>query len=219
MPVDVRLKQEPLYQRTQYAKGGLGRLYWDYRDQCALSYLNDRDAAIVDLGCGEGITLEKISRIYPEKSCIGIDYLLENLFICRSRRLDVSGGDIYQLPIKNDSIDCILFFEVIEHLDDPEKALGEIWRVLKPRGKLIILFPNDFMYKIARITTFKIKEAMYDPGHIKQWTPGVARKMARRNGFKVIRQRSIPFIIWPISLNHLMVCEKEVNNRSESMAR
>jgi SAM-dependent methyltransferase len=209
MPVDINLKQKPLYQRAQYEKGGLGRLYWEYRDKIALSYLNDKDTTIVDVGCGEGVTLEKVSRLYPEKCCIGVDSLIENLFICRAHRLEVIGGDAYRLPIKNGAIDCILFLEVIEHLEESERAMVEMHRILKPEGRLVMVFPNDFIFKMARIMTLKLKEAFYDPGHIRQWTPGTARKMVRRNGFKVIERKSIPFSIWSISLHHVMVCEKE----------
>jgi ubiquinone/menaquinone biosynthesis C-methylase UbiE len=209
MPVDINLKQKPLYQRAQYEKGGLGRLYWKYRDKVALSYLNDQDATVVDIGCGEGVTLETASRLFPEKFCIGIDGLVENLSICRVSHLHVIGGDVYRLPIKNEAIDCILFLEVIEHLEEPERAMMEMHRILKPKGRLVVVFPNDFMFKMARIMTLKLKESFYDPGHIRQWTPISSKKIANRNGFKVVERKSIPFSIWSISLHHLMVCEKE----------
>jgi 2-polyprenyl-3-methyl-5-hydroxy-6-metoxy-1,4-benzoquinol methylase len=63
MPVDINLKQKQIYQRAQYAKRGLGRTYWDYRDKVALSYVDERDTRVVDVGCGEGLTLEKVRRM------------------------------------------------------------------------------------------------------------------------------------------------------------
>ena len=146
MPVRAQDHQEPLYQRGQYEKGGIGRLYWDYRDKIVLSRMDGHDRRVADIGCGEGITLEKIGRLFPEKCGIGVDGLQENLLICRAHHLDVLGGDLYDLPIKSESMDCILFLEVIEHLDDPERAMAEIHRISAPRGKLIMLFPNDFMF-------------------------------------------------------------------------
>jgi ubiquinone/menaquinone biosynthesis C-methylase UbiE len=209
MPVDINLKQKPIYQRAQYDKGGIGRIYWNYRDRVALSSMDERDVRVVDVGCGEGVTLETIIRRYPEKSCIGVDGLKENLFICRAHGLTVMGGDVYQLPIKSESIDYILFLEVIEHLSDPEQAIVELQRILRPTGKLVMIFPNDNVFKIARILTFRLKEAFYDPGHITQWTPAAAKELANRHGFKVIEKRSIPFLFWPFSLHHLLILEKE----------
>lgn len=76
MPANEKqISGEPLYQRKQYQKGGVGRIYWDYRDKVALSLLDDRDKRIVDLGCGEGITLEKLVKKFPTSEVIGIDYL------------------------------------------------------------------------------------------------------------------------------------------------
>jgi len=208
MPVRAQDHQEPLYQRRQYEKGGIGRLYWDYRDKIVLSWMDGRDRRVADIGCGEGITLEKIGHLFPEKCCIGVDGLQENLLICRAHRLDVLGGDLYDLPIKSESVDCILFLEVIEHLDDPERAMVEIHRISAPRGKLIMLFPNDVMFKVARILTLRLKEAYYDPGHLAQWTPKSAEELVKRHGFRVLEKRSIPFLFWHFSLHHIVVCEK-----------
>ena len=208
MPVDIRAKQKPLYQREQYENGGIGRIYWNYRDQLALSYLGDQDARVIDVGCGEGLTLEKANRLFPEKSFIGVDGLKDNLLICNEHHLEVMGGDVYQLPLKNDAIDYILFLEVIEHLADPERAVAEMHRILRPQGKLVMVFPHDAVFKAARVLTLKLKEAFYDPGHIRQWTPGSAKTLVNRHGFKVVEQSNIPFSIWTFSLHHLMVCEK-----------
>ena len=86
MPVDTGLNKEGMiYQRAQYAKGGLGVRHWDYRDRVALSYVRGND--ILDAGCGEGITLEKLVTLFPKSRVVGIDTEPENLDICREHRL------------------------------------------------------------------------------------------------------------------------------------
>ena len=63
MPVDPGFhRYPPLIQREQYDKGGLGRWYWDRRDQIILDYIRPEDHDILDLGCGEGITLERLHK-------------------------------------------------------------------------------------------------------------------------------------------------------------
>lgn len=66
MRLDTNLAKEGMiYQRDQYAKEGLGVRYWDYRDKVALGRVaGDR---IVDIGCGEGIAIEKLVTLYPYK--------------------------------------------------------------------------------------------------------------------------------------------------------
>jgi hypothetical protein len=59
MPVNVEQQSgDVLYQRELYR--GLTRLHWDLRDAAVLSLLGNGDKYVVDLGCGEGITLQRM---------------------------------------------------------------------------------------------------------------------------------------------------------------
>ena len=194
MPVDVKLQKEGmLYQREQYQKGGVGRWYWDFRDKAVLKCLDD-NKTIVDIGCGEGLLMEKVAKRFPAAKIIGIDPSPENVAICESYNLDVFTGSVYELPFDNKSVDSILFIEVIEHLDYPDFALKEIQRVLKQDGKLVLLFPHDSVFKLARILTFKFREAFYDAGHVKQWHPAEITKILKQCGFQIILRKIFHFI-------------------------
>ena len=207
-PVNFLSKSEDyISQRDQYQKGGLGRWYWDYRDEKAISCIQDKHS-ILDIGCGEGITLEKLIKRFPDKTIKGIDYIQENIEICRKHGLPVEWGSVYDLKINDNSVDCVIFLEVIEHLTDYKKALREIFRVLKTDGSLIMIFPNDKIFKIARILTFKFKEAFYNPGHVKQWTPKKMKRALEHLRFKVLKIENMPFYFWFSSLHCLIVAQK-----------
>ncbi|MFC1606601.1 class I SAM-dependent methyltransferase [Candidatus Latescibacterota bacterium] len=211
MPVNEKeSSREMLYQRDQYVKGGLGRTYWDYRDRTTLSLLGETDRKIADIGCGEGITLGKITAAFPANEVMGVDFMDENIDICRKYGLTVSQGSVYDMDMPDNSLDAALFMEVIEHLEEPEAALTELYRVIKPGGKIILVFPNDAMFKIARIMTLRFREASYDPGHLQQWTPGKASAILRNVGFSVFYVKSIPFYVWPLSLHCIMGARKPV---------
>ena len=210
MPVtEVSQKQQTIYQRQQYAKGGLGRWHWDKRDQVALSLVRPSDQTIVDIGCGEGITLEKLHRLFPDRKAFGIEVLSENVNICRHHGCNVKQGDVYNLPLPSNTVDFVLFMEVIEHLEDPEMAVQEIHRVLVPGGRLVIVFPNDRFFKIARILTLRFREAAYDPGHVRQWTPHDMKGFIEGRGFTKVFSRNIPFYYWPISLHCIIAGDKK----------
>jgi len=200
--------EDHIFQREQYKKGGFGCWYWDYRDKKIISYIKN-EHIILDIGCGEGITLEKLIKKFPNKDIKGIDYIQENVEICKKYGLPVEYGSVYNLKIENNSVDYVVFLEVIEHLTDYKKALQEICRVLKPNGSLILIFPNDRIFKMARILTLKFKEAFYDPGHLKQWTPRTIKKELKEDGFVISRIKNLPFYFWPFSLHCLVVANKK----------
>jgi SAM-dependent methyltransferase len=176
-------------QKERYEQGGIGRKYWDYRDQVVLGMLGD--GPTLDAGCGEMITTRKIP------GAIGMDI----------DQGDVRGS-VYKMPFKDESFGTVVFSEVIEHLAEPELALDEIRRVLKDGGKVIVVFPNDRAFKLAWFVCGMWGEINRDRGHVRQWTPKEARKMLEGHGFEVKEGCSIPFMFWPISLHHVVVGEK-----------
>ena len=197
-----------IYQREQYAKGGLGVWHWDKRDQLALQFVRPEDKNVVDVGCGEGVTLEKINRKFPAHRVLGIDELPENVNICRQFGLRAETGSIYHLPLKSKSVDCVLLMEVIEHLNQPTTAVKEVHRILIPNGRLVIVFPNDNFFKLVRCLTLRFREASYDPGHVHQWTPSEMKIFFKNKGFSIIYSRNIPFYFWPISIHCIIVADK-----------
>ena len=199
---------EKLSQRVQYNKGGPGRWYWDFRDKQALKHISREEKLILDLGCGEGLTLEKMARDFKDIKFLGVDADPENVAICKKYDLSVEQGDAYSLNFPENNFDVVSFLEVIEHLDYPQKAIGEIRRVLKPGGKLIIIFPNDFIFKLSRIITLKFKEAAYNPGHKKQWRHELIKRFLKENGFEVVYSRNLPFYFWNLSLHGIVVAKK-----------
>lgn len=55
-------------------------------------------------------------------------------------------GDIHNLPFENNSKEAILCLAVLEHVENPIKAMDELHRVLKPGGKLLIYVPFLYYY-------------------------------------------------------------------------
>jgi ubiquinone/menaquinone biosynthesis C-methylase UbiE len=198
----------PLLQREQYGKGGIGRWYWDYRDRRALAFIRD-ERNILDVGCGEGITLEKLLQGFPDRNVIGIDYSSEKVKICGQHQLPARNGNACKLEFSDHSFDCCLFLEVVEHLLDPLMALKEIHRVLRKGGLFLLIFPNDWLFKVARLSFLKFKEAFSPSGHVKQWTPSEMRKTLEKVGFEIQETACLPFHFWWCSLHCLMISRKK----------
>ena len=106
----------------------------------------DRQAAIVDLGCGDGALLA-VAREAGYQRITGVDLSAEQIEIARARGLlaihesDVLGFLAAQL---SDSVDVMIAFDVLEHFSkkDVLSAVSEVHRVLKPGGCWIVHVPN-----------------------------------------------------------------------------
>lgn len=55
-------------------------------------------------------------------------------------------GDIHSIPLTDSSIDAIICRSVLEHVKDPQKAMSEMHRILKPGGLLFLQVPSTYPY-------------------------------------------------------------------------
>lgn len=193
---------ERIGQRKLYAKGGITKWYWDCRDRAVLRHAA-RAGSVLDIGCGEGITLEKIVKQNGKNAvALGVEPNVGNIVACRD--LPVVRGDVYYLPTL--PWDCCLLLDVIEHLSDPGRALREIHHVLAPKGKLVIMFPNDRLFFFARIAFLKFKAAFADYGHLWKFKPSTMSGILEEAGFSIQSVEKLPCKWFP--LHTLIVARK-----------
>jgi SAM-dependent methyltransferase len=60
--------------------------------------------------------------------------------------------DAENLPFQTECFDAVVSIETVEHLDNPEKFVGEVYRVLKPNSKCYIKTPNKVAHDIFQIS-------------------------------------------------------------------
>jgi ubiquinone/menaquinone biosynthesis C-methylase UbiE/DNA-binding transcriptional ArsR family regulator len=100
--------------------------------------------SLLDLGTGTGRMLELFG---PEiERGLGLDLSLDMLQLARDRleraglkNCSVRQGDIYDLPLANDSFDVVILHQVLHFLDDGARAIHEAARVLRPGGRLLVV--------------------------------------------------------------------------------
>lgn len=104
-----------------------------------------KNKKIADLGCGEGVLVEKFGKLGYD--IVGIDSNYGSEFVLRR--------SITQTGFADNSFDAVLCLCVLEHLsfEDQEAALKEIKRILKPGGMLILILSN-LAHFASRFTFF-----------------------------------------------------------------
>ncbi len=136
---------------------------------------------ILDVGCGEGFTLIKLRHAKIGEKLEGVDNSDEALALGKkvNPKLDIKKGNIYKLPYKDSSFDLLICTEVLEHLEDPGRALRELKRV---SSKYVLLsVPNEPFFMIASF----LKRGRDHPEHKNHWTAYSFKKFLRMNGLKI----------------------------------
>ena len=100
-----------------------------------------RGKVVLDVASGAGFG----SRILAEAGAslvVGLDLVHEASNAPFSDRIMTVSGDAHRIPLRTASMDAVVTFETIEHLERPADFISEIRRVLRPDGELFLSSPN-----------------------------------------------------------------------------
>lgn len=107
--------------------------------------LKDGDQ-VLDLGCGDGYYLYLLSSLPVKLNLLGFEHdkiVLSNAKKnLKKRDMKIKWGDIQKMPFKSNEFRKVILTEVLEHIPDDQRALMEIYRIMKPKGVLIITVPS-----------------------------------------------------------------------------
>ena len=134
-------------------------------------------AVVVDIGSGVG---DIVAAVAPNCKRIGIEYSGRDIEL--ARKPDACGvwfirGSAVNLPLASESVDAVIFLEVLEHLADDRPAMREIARVLKPGRRLIISVPS----------TYYFHDYLTLIGHYRHYTRQQLVELLGEANFQVIR--------------------------------
>ncbi|MFA4826910.1 MAG: methyltransferase domain-containing protein [Candidatus Shapirobacteria bacterium] len=118
-----------------------------YKRRAGLIFENlelNGDEKILEIGCGRGFYVNNLAKFYSEAKIWGIDLNENYLKIAdkKNNNLKLLKADATKLPFENNFFDRIIASEILEHIPNDQKALEEMYRVLKPGGTAVITVPN-----------------------------------------------------------------------------
>lgn len=112
----------------------------------ALNFVDADMKKVLDVGCGIGGVSYLIAKRFPDCEVTGIDLLAENVRIAETvfklPNLRFKTHDLMEDKFAANEFDCILLFEVLEHVENAGRLLTELHRITKPNGCLFASTPN-----------------------------------------------------------------------------
>jgi SAM-dependent methyltransferase len=150
--------------------------------------------ALLEVGCGYGYLLEEAKGFFGKR--IGTE-LSHHAVELASKRADyIYEGGIDQLPAE-DKFDCIMTIQVMEHIYQPRSFLENLYKHLKPGGKMVIVTPD--MGCLWRRLMGQRWPAFKIPEHILYFNRTTLRKLMREVGLVNIKSLPYPHA-FPLSL-------------------
>lgn len=151
----------------------------------------------------------------------GADLFGVDIFDQASRQWTYKSADITKgIPFDVGMFDVVVFGEVIEHVPDPDFVLDEIWRTLKPGGRLIVTTPNLASWANRILLLLGIQPLFTETssrtkmgrkfkvlgqgaaveGHLKIFTLAALVELVSSCGFTIIEIGGVPFFFpFPLS--------------------
>ncbi|WP_052590526.1 class I SAM-dependent methyltransferase [Luteipulveratus mongoliensis] len=137
---------------------------------------------IVEIGPGTGAFLAQLVERFPSHAVSGLELNPDLRRTALERGLDVTAGDAYALPYADASVDALVYRFVFQHLQDPERALAEARRVLRPGGAVFVIDVDASMWGavepcFAELASVQMKFAQAQ--HSRDGDRLVARRLSR----------------------------------------
>lgn len=178
---------------------GLQRFWHGRRAREIRRFATPVSGPVLDIGCADGYFSNIILSSTRAKRLVGIDVLRASVTYAKKRyrynkKMSYIVADAHRLPYGRHSFDAVFSIESLEHLLLPEKALGEMYRVLKRNGYVLILIPSENrLFKIIWSLWTRGRGRIWKDSHVHVFHPSALQGMLTQAKFKNIQTRRFLF--------------------------
>jgi SAM-dependent methyltransferase len=155
---------------------------------------------LLDVGCSSGAASAALCRSHPDLSVTGIEREPGALALARDRLDRVLEGDaiarLSELADAGERFDAFLFADVLEHLDDPIRALVLARRLALPGATLVASVPNvghlSIVRDLLRGRFDPVAAGLADAGHLRWFTRTSLEEWLEEAGWRITGIESLP---------------------------
>ena len=168
--------------------------HWWYRERRHLLARHLREmppGRALDIGAAAGGN----TRVLLDRGwdAIALEYSEDGAHMARERGVPVVRADALTLPLPDTSLDLVVAYDVLEHLEDDDRAVQELRRVLRPGATALIAVPADPRLWSAH------DEAV---GHFRRYTRSTLVPLLERNDMEVTDVASWNVLLRPVVAWH-----------------
>jgi 2-polyprenyl-3-methyl-5-hydroxy-6-metoxy-1,4-benzoquinol methylase len=156
--------------------------------------------SLLDVGCGEGVLLQRWARRLDGARIVGIDLREESIQAGWSEHqapnLEYRAIEAEALPFAANEFDLASAIELLEHVPDPERTIAEMARCA--RRHLLVSVPREPLWRMLNVARGAYwSELGNTPGHVNHWSKRSFARLLSRHG-DIVEVRS-PFP-WTMAL-------------------
>jgi ubiquinone/menaquinone biosynthesis C-methylase UbiE len=147
-----------------------------------LSQIPMTDALVADIGCGEGFVTRHLQERHQTLRFAALDLNPGHITLTKQLSPGISAilGDVYDIPVADRTFDVVLVNEILEHLDNPHRALAEIARVA--RGHVICSAPNEPFFSLGNLIRGSYWHRLgRTPAHVNFWSRRAFARLVNRH--------------------------------------
>ena len=146
----------------------------------------------LEIGCGTGFVLAGIARAMPQLAIHASEISSSGLPYAASRvpRAEFFQMDARAIPYA-EHFDVIGLFDVLEHIEDDQRVLGQAHRALRGSGGLVVTVPQH------RFLWSRYDEHAH---HVRRYSARELRDKVRQAGFRVVRMTSFVSLLLPLMM-------------------
>jgi hypothetical protein len=164
--------------------------------------------SIVDIGCGDAARLFELRKVVqPETECIGLDLRFQPGVVkraCEAKITLAEGSETNVDNLREEGHDLMIMSQILEHLRDPIATLERLRSKLARNGSLLVETPNrgGLDYRLFR---GRYWGGYHLPRHFHLFTQDSLAQAAKRAGYRIVRQGSLPSPgFWILSLRNAL---------------
>lgn len=149
-------------------------------------------SSFLEVGCGTGYVLSGVAKAFPQARFVGSEIFVAGLAYASKR---LPGVELVQMDARRipyvDAFDVTVALDVIEHIAEDERVIGNMFRAVKPGGTVLISVPqHEWLWSGADDYAC----------HVRRYRAPDLHHKIRAAGFKIVRSTSFVSVLLPLML-------------------